>query len=97
MADLGLAYISGIVVGAPAGLLFRAVIGLDAALTTTMLVTMAAVLYWCRKGREYPLPHGFEHWVQSDAGRDTASMTRTRTGPRSETMRSPSSSASAVK
>ena len=56
MADLGLAYIGGVVVGAPVGLLFRAATRLDAALTTTMIVTMAAVLVCCRRRRGHPLP-----------------------------------------
>ena len=60
MADLGLAYIGGIVVGAPVGLLFRAATGLDAALTTTMIVTMAVVLVCCRRRRGHPLTRGFE-------------------------------------
>lgn len=89
MADLGLAYIGGIVVGAPVGLLCRAATGLDAALTTTMIVTMAAVLVCCRRRRRHPLRRGFEHWLQSDAGREMASMTRVRTSPRPGTNAKP--------
>jgi len=89
MADLGLAYIGGIAVGAPVGLLFRAATGLDAALTTTMIVTMAAVLVCCRRRRGHPLPRGFKHGLQSDARHEMASMTKVRTSPRSGTHATP--------
>ena len=68
IADLGLAYIGGIAVGAPVGLLFRAATGLDAALTTTMIVTMAAVLVCCRRRRGHPLPRGARTAVTDPRG-----------------------------
>lgn len=46
--DVGLAYVGGIVVGAPIGLLFRAVTGRDAALTATMIATMVLILIGLR-------------------------------------------------
>ena len=41
--DVGLAYVGGIVLGAPLGLLCRAVTGKDAALTATMVAAMVVI------------------------------------------------------